>query len=61
MSDAPTFWIETEDDEMSRSSKRTIDAADAELAKIKKLVVAGDAYRQTLLLRPDGTLNGYPF
>lgn len=45
---------------MSQSSKK-IDAADVELAEMNKLVMAGDAYRKTLVLRPDGTLNGYPF
>jgi hypothetical protein len=34
---------------------------DNRLAELNKLIVAGAAYRSTLLTRADGTLNGCPF
>lgn len=41
--------------------KKAKDKIAAGLAEGSKLVVAGDTYRATLLSRPDGVLNGYPF
>ena len=42
---------------MSKSDKKI----NAELAKFDKLVSAGNSYRNTILSRADGTLDGCPF
>jgi hypothetical protein len=41
--------------------KKAKDKIAAGLPEINALIVAGEAYRSTILSRADGTLNGYPF